>query len=303
MPTSTATITPETSNTSHPHTMTRKKKTQRKSSRTAAPKAPMAATRDRHILYQQAVQNVEAEIDFVDDTYKELRGRRAVLLREDFCGTANTSCEWVKRRPASRAIGVDIDPDVLEWGRVHNLSRLSDAARKRVTLRQEDVTKIRTEPVDIVLAMNFSYFCFKTRDALRAYFANVRRSLADGGLFIIDCYGGSESLVEQEEKRDIDGEFTYVWDQHKYDPITAHMLCHIHFHFKDGSKMRRAFSYDWRMWTLPEIREIMGEAGYSNATVYWEGTEEGTDEGDGNFEPAVEGEADPAWIAYVVAEK
>lgn len=67
--------------------------------------------------------------------------------------------------------------------------------------------------------------------------------------------------------------------------------------------MRRAFSYDWRMWTLPEIREIMGEAGYSNATVYWEGTEEGTEEGDGNFEPAVEGEADPAWIAYVVAEK
>lgn len=285
--------------------MTRSSKAtaRRRSRPRAGDKTPIAATKDRHVLYQQAVQNVEAEIDFVDDTYKELRGRRAVLLREDFCGTANTSCEWVRRRPGNRAIGVDIDTDVLEWGRTHNLSRLSDSARKRLTLRAEDVTKVRTEPVDIVLAMNFSYFCFKTRDALRGYFANVRRSLADGGLFIMDCYGGSESLVEQEEKRDIDGEFTYVWDQHKYDPISGHMLCHIHFHFNDGSKMRRAFSYDWRMWTLPEIREILAEAGYSNSTVYWEGTEEETGEGDGNFEPAVSGDADPAWIAYIVAEK
>ena len=37
-----------------------------------------AATADRHILYQRAVQCVEAEIDMVEDTFKRLRGRRAV---------------------------------------------------------------------------------------------------------------------------------------------------------------------------------------------------------------------------------
>lgn len=282
--------------------MSRKKKNRRKPSKKRGG-PPQASTSDRHVLYQQAVQNVEAEIDFVDETYKELRGRPATMLREDFCGTAHTSCEWVKRRATNHAIGVDLDPSVLEWGREHNLAALSDAARKRITLKRDDVTKIKTDPVDIVLAMNFSYFCFKSRDALRDYFANVRRSLADGGLLIMDCYGGSESLVEQEEERDIDGEFTYVWDQAKYDPISGHMTCHIHFHFDDGSKMRKAFSYDWRMWTLPEIREILAEAGYARSTVYWEGTDEDDEEGNGEFLPAEEGEADPAWIVYIVAEK
>ena len=104
-------------------------------------------------------------------------------------------------------------------------------------------------------------------------------------------------------ERDIDGDFTYVWDQAKFDPISSHMTCHIHFHFDDGSKMRKAFSYDWRMWTLPEIRELLEEAGFKKSTVYWEGTDEEEEEGNGEFTAAEEGEADPAWIAYIVAEK
>ena len=62
---------------------------------TAAPAArrrrTMAARADRHQLYERSVQNVEAEIDFVDETYRSLRGRRARLLREDFCGTAGAA--------------------------------------------------------------------------------------------------------------------------------------------------------------------------------------------------------------------
>ena len=54
-------------------------------------KAFTAATADRHVLYQLSVQNVEAEIDFVDQTYKELRAKHAIRLREDFCGTGHTS--------------------------------------------------------------------------------------------------------------------------------------------------------------------------------------------------------------------
>ena len=52
---------------------------------------------DKHAFYQQAVQCVEAEIDFVTETFRQLRQRPAVSLREDFCGTAQTTCEWVKR--------------------------------------------------------------------------------------------------------------------------------------------------------------------------------------------------------------
>lgn len=268
--------------------------------------APLAAKADRHVLYEHAVQCVEAEIDFVDDTFKDLRGRRARVIREDFCGTANTSCEWVRRRPTNRAIGVDLDASVLEWGLKHNVGRLKPAQRKRIDLINADVLHVKTEPVDAILAMNFSYWLFTTRDALRGYFKTVRDSLAPGGMFFLDCYGGADAHKETREKRPIQypgGTFTYVWDQAHFDPVTNMMQCYIHFHFPDGSKINRAFSYRWRLWSLPELRELLAEAGFARSTVYWEGTDEDTGEGDGNYEPVERGDADPAWICYLVAER
>ena len=83
-----------------------------------------AGRADRHYLYQESVQDTEAEIDFVQETWAQLRGRPAELLREDFCGTANTACEWVRRDPQHYSIGVDLDAEVLEWGRLNNLEQL-----------------------------------------------------------------------------------------------------------------------------------------------------------------------------------
>ena len=91
------------------------------------------------------------------------------------------------------------------------------------------------------------------------------------------------------EKTKYDG-FTYIWEQASYYPITGEMTCYIHFKFPDGSKMKRAFEYTWRLWTLPEIVEMLGETGFKNPTVYWEGTDE-DGEGDGVFTPEERGEA------------
>ena len=247
------------------------------------------------------MQDVEAEVDFLLETYEALRKRPPRRFREDFCGTASAACEWVRRDPRNEAIGVDFDRATLDWGINHRLSRLTAEQQLRVKLLHEDVLEVETDPVDIVGAFNFSYFTFKTRDALRAYFEQVRKSLYADGLFILDAFGGSEALTEIKEKTRHDG-FTYVWHQAKYHPVTGFMRCHIHFHFDDGSKMKKAFTYDWRLWSLPEIRELLLEAGFASATVYWEGTDE-DGEGNGEFEPDARGEADLAWIAYIVAQK
>jgi hypothetical protein len=156
--------------------------------------------------------------------------------------------------------------------------------------------------IDAVLASNFSYFIFKTRDALRRYFRSVCRSLTRDGMFILDAYGGSESFLEMKEDRDLDG-FTYIWDQKHYNPIDHHVINHIHFEFPDGTKMRKAFTYDWRLWTLPEIQEILLEAGFKRASVYWEGTDKRTGEGNGEWTEATQGEACLGWIAYVIGLK
>ena len=261
-----------------------------------------ADTADRHHYYELAVLAADAEVDFVDETFANVRGRNARLLREDFCGTANVCCEWVRRRPDNRAIGVDFDADVLDWGRAHHLARLKDAARTRVQLLNADVTTVATQPADIILAMNFSYWTFKDRTTLQAYFQQVRESLAVDGMLFLDAYGGYEAYQVLEEATEHD-DFTYVWDQAAYNPVNGDIVCHIHFKFPDGSKIKRAFTYEWRLWSLPEIRELLVEAGFSSNTVYWEGYDEDTDEGNGEFTPAEEGEPDAGWIAYVVAEK
>jgi len=262
----------------------------------------MADKAERHELYEEAVQCVEAEIDFVDATFKQMRGRTAKRLREDFCGTASASCEWVRRRKTNRATGVDIDPEVLAWGRDHRLAKLSGDQRKRIELINEDVLKSDADDFDMVLAMNFSYWVFKQRQHLRRYFRAVYESLADDGIMFLDSFGGHEAFKVMREKRKYKG-FTYIWDQADYNPITGDILCHIHFRFKDGSKMNKAFSYDWRLWTVAEIRELLEEAGFRRSTVYWEGTDEETGEGNGEFTATERGEADAGWVAYLSAEK
>jgi len=156
--------------------------------------------------------------------------------------------------------------------------------------------------VDSVLAMNFSYCIFKTRDGLRRYFKAAHRALVGDGLFLLDAYGGSDSYLEIEDDRNYDG-FTYIWDQNVYNPISGHVINHIHFEFPDGTKIRKAFSYDWRLWTLPELQEILLEAGFKHVSVYWEGTDKKTGEGDGVWRVSTRGEACHAWIAYILAEK
>ncbi|MBO66990.1 MAG: SAM-dependent methyltransferase [Acidiferrobacteraceae bacterium] len=261
-----------------------------------------AQAADRHALYEKAVQCVESEIDMVDENFMKLRGRPASSLREDFCGTANTSCEWVRRRPSNLAIGIDTDTSVLDWGRAHNLSQLEKEQEERITLLNDDVMSVATPNMDIILAMNFSYQIFKDRDRLREYFHRVYGSLKSDGLFFLDAFGGYEAFREMEEATEFD-DFTYIWDQHHYNPINGDITCLIHFKFPDGSKLKRAFRYDWRLWTLPELQELLVEAGFSRVLVYWEGTDSDTGEGNGEYIPTQAGEADAGWICYISAEK
>ena len=265
------------------------------------PRKLTAKTADKHELYQRSVQNPEEEVKFVTATFKRLRQRHAESLREDFCGTAYFCRAWVSSGPAPRtATGIDIDADVLAWGQKHNIDVLEDAQRERVQLVQRDVRDASPESFDVVAAFNFSYWIFKTRPALRQYFEAVRASLNDDGLFFLDAYGGWEAHEPMEEKRAIKGGFTYVWDQARVDPIHNGILNHIHFHFKDGTKLKKAFTYDWRLWSLPEIRELLDEAGFKDVTIYWDDSDDDAEE---NYRPKTRAANQPGWLAYIVAQR
>ncbi len=261
----------------------------------------MAERADIHELYEESVQNVENEVQFLQTTFRDLAGREAYLFREDFCGTASLACEWVKQGKEYSAIGVDIDSSVLDWGRKNRVNRLDTEDQARVRLIESDVQTVETPKVDILAAFNFSYWIFEERTQMVDYMRRCFAALQDDGILFMDMFGGPESFEETKEKTKLDG-FSYIWHQAEFYPVTNHMQCYIHFKFKDGSKLKRAFSYAWRLWTAPELRDMLHEAGFRNVTVYWEGEDE-DGEGNGEFTPNDKGEADLAWIAYIVAEK
>ncbi len=262
-----------------------------------------ARTADRHVLYQLSVQGPETDAAFFGRFHKRYTGEDLRVFREDFCGTAVLSCHFVKRHRQNRAIGVDLCADTLAWGRRHNVEPLLDEEQQtRLQLVQADVRSARVEKAQLTAALNFSYSVFRTREELGGYIRAAFRDLRPGGVLMLDAWGGPDTQDTEQERRRIKG-FTYVWDQHAFDPITHRIDCRIHFEFPDGSRMRNAFQYDWRLWTLPEIRELFAEAGFEDIHVLWEGTDSQTNAGNGIFRRVRFGEACPSWIAYVVGRK
>lgn len=255
--------------------------------------------RDRHELYEASVQCPEADVVFFDRVYREWNGSLPRILREDFCGTAAICAEWVRRRRDNRAIGVDLHRPTLAAGRRRHVAPLGEDAA-RVTLLCQDVRTARAPKVDVVGALNFSYMVFHERTELVRYFRGVRASLASRGVFILDIFGGWDAQALKVETRRRPG-FTYVWDQAGFDPITHRTRFHIHFRFPDGTEMRRAFTYDWRLWTIVEVREALAEAGFRRSVVYWEGTDRKTGRGNGVFRRTEKQESCPGWIAYIAA--
>lgn len=278
----------------------------------------VAAVPDKYALYEAAVQNVEADLDFIEETFSELRGGAARTLKEDFCGTASLAARFAARGPDHRAWGIDLDPEPLAWGREHRIGALDEDARSRVELLQQDVR----EPlgvgvgVDVVVAFNFSYWIFTTRDQLRGYFRSAFECLRPGGLLFLDAFGGTESIRELEEETAVDAStdpdgtelpaFVYQWDQETFNPIDHRMDCRIHFRVGRGKRrveLRDAFTYSWRFWMLPELCELLVEAGFERPRVYVEGWDEEADEPDGVFVLEEEFDNDGGWIAYLVAER
>lgn len=256
---------------------------------------------DKYHYYRQSVQCPEDEVAFFLSTYREIRGSEPRALGEDFSGAFAVACEWVRGAGDRRAVAVDLSEEALLYGKQNEWKDLEPSARERIQVIQANVLDSGLPRADIVAALNFSYFTFKTRELLGGYFKNVHSRLESQGLIILDCFGGSAQQLPNEEETEFETH-SFFWDQVKYDPISNRGLFHIHFQVKGQPKQEKLFTYDWRMWTIPEIRELLGEAGFKTSYVYWEGADEN---GDGNniFTRTEEGDDSESWLAYIVGVK
>ncbi|HEY0137551.1 MAG TPA: hypothetical protein VGB85_25880 [Nannocystis sp.] len=297
----------KTTNKKTPAQKSGKKQSGKKTTAKKAARPSLAERADKHALYQVSVQSPGVDIEFFEAEFEKYRGRKPMRLREDFCGTAHLSTEWCKTDPGRTALGVDLDGATLEWGRVHNLEPAGGDVARRVKLAQADVRETRFAKVDLTLAMNFSYCVFQTREDLQSYFNAAHAGLIRDGVLALEVYGGTESMSTLEEERQVRGGATYVWEQEKFSPIDHHTVCHISWRFRDGSEMKRAFTYDWRLWTLPELKELLLAAGFKAVKFYFERVDGDEDDefltGTGDFIEQTEIDNQEAWLAYVVALK
>jgi hypothetical protein len=268
---------------------------------TRAKAKPSEPEFDKYDFYRRAVQSPDTDVEFLRNTYRELKLHDPLTLREDFCGTFNICCEWVKLNNKHLAHGIDFDPEPIAYGCDQNLPELTASQRERIEIHQENVLNPGLPHADIIAAMNFSHYIFKDRAVMKSYFHNCYATLNVGGIFVADCFGGSRCFEENEDSTDHRA-FTYYWHQKSYDPVTGHAQFAIHFKPKGRRKRKDVFTYDWRIWSIPELREMMMETGFRKTHVYWEGTTK-SGEGDGVFRATDIGEECQAWIAYVIGEK
>jgi len=292
---------------------TSKKKTSSK--RKSGPTQAQLA--DRHELYEIAVQSPEADCELFEEIFRDLRRRKPKVLREDFCGTAKLSRTWCQSARSRRAIGIDFDGPTLAEARSRNVEPFAKQLGDRLELVQADVLEVvpgRVEPADMIVALNFSFCVFKRREQLRLYLANALGGLAEDGVMFLEMFGGTKAIDTDDEVRELD-DFTYEWEQESFNPLNNDIVCHIHFQFPDGSRIEKAFTYVWRLWSVPELRDLLLEVGFSDVQIYWEtmddeaedDDDDDDDEGDGmlrgtgEYEPREVVEQQDSWLVYIVA--
>lgn len=124
---------------------------------------------------------------------------------------------------------------------------------------------------------------------------------------IIDLFGGSESETPEVQERDIHNNdqitpFVFEFERKSFNPINRIAHYGIHFKYPDGTELMDAFTYEFRMWSITEIRDLFEEAGFSKSLVYWEGFDE-DGLGNGEFHATEEEENSLDWNSYIVGIK
>lgn len=263
-------------------------------------------TEDIHSLYLASVQDPVGDIERISKIYQELFSKKALCFREDFSGTFALSCCWVQSDSKRSAIAIDNHAPTLDYGKKNYLPAMNKDEQSRLQVKLSDAI-IKTTPVDVVATFNFSYCLIHERKSLLDYFKKVHSSLNDQGMMIIDLFGGSESETLEIQERDIDNNdqilpFTFEFERKSFNPISRIANYGIHFKYEDGTSIMDAFHYEYRMWSITEIRDLFEEAGFSSSAVYWEDfDEEGL--GNGSFYSTEEEENSMNWNSYIVGIK
>ena len=241
-----------------------------------------AASLDRFDLYEFCVQSPAYDAKMLSAIHGGTGRRSARVLGEDFCGPAAICRAWIDlSQKHHTAVAVDRDAPTLSRAISMNAQsqpgdpRSVGPERSGVLYILDDVRNVR-DRVDILCALNYSICELHRRTDLVGYLLNARKRLTAGGTFVCDIYAGFDSTLPGTTSRTMKhpsgATIVYHWEQREADPLTGMVENAIHFDIKLGKgkveRLRDAYVYHWRLWTIPELREAMSEAGFVTTAVY-----------------------------------
>lgn len=220
-------------------------------------------------LYELCVQSPKHVVDLL----RAIHGEEPMLLGEDFAGSGAVSRAWVGQSDSHRAWCVDRDAEAL--------SRCDGV--EGISVRVGDVMEERA-PADAIWVGNFSIGYLHDRASLVAYLKHARSRLGPGGVLVCDTYGGETAYTIGEVHRfhplpaghSPDGKggwrVRYTWEQREANPLTGMVTNALHFRIERAgfidAEIVDAFVYHWRLWSVPELRDAMVEAGFASSAVY-----------------------------------
>lgn len=254
--------------------------------------APADRPLTRHDLYEICVQSPAHLVPLL----RAIPETPPRVLGEDFSGTAALSIAWAEHAAEHSAVAADLDAEALAHHPDH----------PRVKKVCADVMDVR-DPCDVLFVGNFSIGYWHTRADLLRYLRHAHARLARsasprspsdlrsaplpsaipaaGGVFVCDTYGGESAFVRGAVHRDhwLTGEHVlqghrgkrvrYTWEQRDADPLTGMVTDVLHFRVIDvdqtiTEEFDDAFVYRWRLWSVPELRDAMLEAGFARTEVF-----------------------------------
>lgn len=231
----------------------------------------------KYDLYELCVQSPTHVVPLL----RAIHGNDPRVLGEDFAGTGALSKRWIDTVENGRAIATDHDGDTLAQAGSHD----------RLVTHVADVMSV-SDPTDVLFVGNFSIGYVHTRPELVAYLKHARSRLRDG-VFICDTYGGESTFVTGHVHRYHpmpDGSrVRYTWEQREADPLTGMVTDVIHFRIEMAGRVLEefpeAFVYRWRLWSVPELRDAMTEAGFARTAVFSQLPDAADDDGNAYVRP------------------